>query len=59
MTTDESRPPFPLFTAETAQKKITDPEDTWNARDPLRVSPAPDNGAAPGMVSIMTADRPS
>lgn len=38
--TDESKPPFPPFTLETAQKKIQAAEDAWNARDPQRVSMA-------------------
>ena len=38
MTTTETRPPFPPFTAETAQKKVQGAEDAWNSRDPDRVS---------------------
>lgn len=38
--TDESKPPFPPFSLETAQKKIQAAEDAWNARDPQRVSMA-------------------
>jgi nuclear transport factor 2 (NTF2) superfamily protein len=38
--TDESKPPFPPFTLETALKKIQAAEDAWNARDPQRVSMA-------------------
>ncbi|WP_405997774.1 DUF1348 family protein [Streptomyces sp. NBC_00829] len=32
------RPPFPPFTAETAQQKVRAAEDAWNSRDPERVS---------------------
>lgn len=34
----EPRPPFPPFTRETAMQKIRAAEDTWNSRDPKRVS---------------------
>ena len=34
----ESRPPFPLFTAETAAQKVQAAEDAWNTRDPERVA---------------------
>ena len=34
----ESRPPFPPFTAETAQQKVQAAEDAWNTRDPQRVA---------------------
>ena len=36
---DESRPPFPPFTLETATQKVRMAEDAWNTRDPQRVSP--------------------
>jgi nuclear transport factor 2 (NTF2) superfamily protein len=35
---DESRPPFPPFTRETAIVKVRLAEDGWNSRDPARVS---------------------
>ncbi len=35
---DESRPPFPPFTADTAAKKARGAEDAWNGRDPARVA---------------------
>lgn len=35
--TDESRPPFPPFTEETARRKVQMAEDAWNGRDPDRV----------------------
>jgi uncharacterized protein len=38
MMTDEPRPPFPPFTAETARQKIRLAEDAWNSRDPERVA---------------------
>jgi uncharacterized protein len=34
------RPPFPPFTAETAQIKVKAAEDAWNTRDPVRVAGA-------------------
>ncbi len=34
---DESRPPFPPFTEETARRKVQMAEDAWNGRDPDRV----------------------
>lgn len=34
----EPRPPFPPFTAATAQLKVQAAEDAWNTRDPDRVS---------------------
>ncbi|MGW0551474.1 nuclear transport factor 2 family protein [Streptomyces altiplanensis] len=34
----DKRPPFPPFTAETAQQKVRAAEDAWNSRDPERVS---------------------
>jgi nuclear transport factor 2 (NTF2) superfamily protein len=34
----ESRPPFPLFTLDTARQKARAAEDAWNTRDPVRVS---------------------
>ena len=37
---DESRPPFPPFTLDTATAKVQAAEDAWNSRDPLRVSRA-------------------
>ena len=33
-----SRPPFPPFTEETARQKVRMAEDSWNSRDPVRVS---------------------
>jgi uncharacterized protein len=35
---EESRPPFPPFTVETAIGKVRAAEDAWNTRDPQRVS---------------------
>ena len=35
---NESRPPFPPFTAETAALKVRGAEDAWNTCDPTRVS---------------------
>jgi uncharacterized protein len=35
---DESRPPFPPFTHETAVAKVRAAEDGWNSRDPQRVA---------------------
>jgi nuclear transport factor 2 (NTF2) superfamily protein len=35
-----SRPPFPPFSAETAQIKVKAAEDAWNTRDPARVAAA-------------------
>lgn len=35
--TDEARPPFPPFTAETAAQKARAAEDAWNSRDPARI----------------------
>ena len=32
------RPPFPPFTEETAMQKVRLAEDSWNTRDPQRVS---------------------
>jgi len=37
---NESRPPFPPFTAETAAQKVQAAEDAWNTRDPERVAGA-------------------
>jgi nuclear transport factor 2 (NTF2) superfamily protein len=37
-TANESRPPFPPFTAETAAQKVRMAEDAWNGRDPERVA---------------------
>ena len=34
----EAKPPLPPFTLETAKQKIQAAEDTWNTRDPERVS---------------------
>jgi nuclear transport factor 2 (NTF2) superfamily protein len=36
--TENSRPPFPPFTLETAIKKVRGAEDGWNSRDPEKVS---------------------
>jgi len=38
--TDESRPPLPPFTQDTAVQKVRMAEDAWNTRDPERVSKA-------------------
>jgi len=38
MSTQESRPPFPPFTSETAVQKVRAAEDGWNNRDPHKVS---------------------
>jgi uncharacterized protein len=35
---DESRPPFPPFTRETAIQKVRQAEDGWNTREPKRVA---------------------
>src|SRR5437588_7919843 len=35
---DESRPPFPPFTLQTASQKVRLAEDAWNSRDPRRVA---------------------
>lgn len=37
---NETRPPLPPFTAETARAKVRRAEDAWNTRDPLVVAPA-------------------
>lgn len=37
---NESRPPFPPFTEETALQKVQAAEDAWNTRDPHRVAMA-------------------
>ncbi len=34
MDTNMQKPPFPPFTAETAQQKVQMAEDAWNTRDP-------------------------
>ena len=36
--TENSRPPFPPFSAETAAQKVRMAEDAWNSREPERVS---------------------
>lgn len=36
--TNESRPPFPPFTRETAAQKVRMAEDGWNNRDPEKVA---------------------
>jgi uncharacterized protein len=36
--TDETRPPLPPFTDETARQKVRAGEDAWNGRDPARVA---------------------
>lgn len=36
--TNDSKPPFPPFTIETATQKVRLAEDAWNSRDPERVS---------------------
>ncbi len=39
MSSDQnSRPPFPPFTRETAVRKVRKAEDAWNSRDPEKVS---------------------
>lgn len=35
---NETRPPLPPFTAETARAKVQAAEDAWNSRDPDRVA---------------------
>ena len=40
MSAAPGRPPFPPFTAETAQMKVKAAEDAWNTRDPARVAAA-------------------
>ncbi|NEB95526.1 DUF1348 family protein [Streptomyces bauhiniae] len=35
---DETRPPLPPFTEETAMEKVRLAEDSWNSRDPDRVA---------------------
>ncbi|MFI1471230.1 DUF1348 family protein [Streptomyces wuyuanensis] len=35
---DSPRPPLPPFTEETARRKVQLAEDTWNSRDPEKVS---------------------
>ncbi|KAI0509232.1 hypothetical protein F5B22DRAFT_367420 [Xylaria bambusicola] len=34
---DEGRPPYPPFTAETAQIKVKAAQDAWNTKDPAKV----------------------
>ena len=36
--TEESKPPLPPFTAETAAQKVRAAEDAWNGRDPEKVA---------------------
>jgi nuclear transport factor 2 (NTF2) superfamily protein len=38
MTMNNTRPPLPPFTAETAARKVRLAEDGWNSRDPQKVS---------------------
>ncbi len=38
--TEETRPPLPPFTRETAIRKVRAAEDAWNTRDPERVARA-------------------
>jgi Uncharacterized protein conserved in bacteria len=38
--TDETKPPLPPFTRETAIQKVRAAEDGWNSRDPVKVSGA-------------------
>ena len=38
MTTIETRPPLPPFTAETAAQKVRLAEDAWNSRDPAKIA---------------------
>jgi nuclear transport factor 2 (NTF2) superfamily protein len=40
MSAGPGRPPFPPFSAETAQAKVKAAEDAWNTRDPVRVAGA-------------------
>ena len=35
---DETRPPLPPFTSETAAQKVRAAEDAWNSRDPAKVA---------------------
>lgn len=35
---NQSRPPIPPFTEETALQKVQAAEDAWNTRDPQRVA---------------------
>lgn len=35
---NEVRPPLPPFTMETAIQKVRMAENTWNSRDPVKVS---------------------
>jgi hypothetical protein len=37
-TNEQSRPPFPPFTRETAAQKVRLAEDGWNSGDPQKVS---------------------
>ncbi len=37
---DESRPPFPPFTEETARQKVRMADDGWNGRNPAKVAMA-------------------
>ncbi|CAJ2504529.1 Uu.00g119230.m01.CDS01 [Anthostomella pinea] len=39
-TSSEGRPPYPPFTAETAQIKVKAAQDAWNTRDPKKVKMA-------------------
>ena len=48
-TNDETRPPRPPFTTETAIEKVRLAEDGWNSRDPQKVSLA--LGPTPGRSS--------
>lgn len=38
--TDDTKPPLPPFTRESAMQKVRAAEDGWNSRDPLKVSGA-------------------
>ena len=38
MSADESRPPLPPFTLESARAKVQAAQDAWNTRDPDRVA---------------------
>jgi hypothetical protein len=42
---EETRPPLPPFTAETAIEKVRLAEDAWNSRDPHKVSLASGSAA--------------
>ena len=35
---DDTRPPVPPFTLDSARRKVRGAEDAWNTRDPERVA---------------------